>query len=359
MLNVRSALIDFIRGLAILDMMLLHYREYLSLLSTPNFSKLVGYTDFAMEGFTLMAGLMVGYHYFQQFRKRRIQVIRRLLQRATQLLIIYYTMVLTISVPLALYLGHVLTGAEKPSDFIVRSLFLQNQVGLLHILPTFVPLFLLAIPILYLLEKGCDLVVMVISLGVFVLGNIDPYIFNIGDEAIFPVVLWQIYFVAGILLGKRDLFVENWTIKKKYMFLTISLLTFGLGSFLYHGHHLYPFVAEIRDQFGIKVSKFPLNYWGLLYYGSVLSVAVSLTALLWNKIQNWTKIVEAVVLFGRHSLLTFVIHVYFVKMLFFADYFKMNFFLMSETVIAINVFVTLLILRHIEPKEVRRMQIQL
>ena len=344
----RSEIIDFVRGIVIIDMMLVHYKDSLNIIPGLNLSKLIGYTDFAIEGFVFLAGLMVGRHYFEKFRDQPAQVIKRLVQRSAELLAIYYIMVLSISLPLALLIGTNLTGGEKPSVYIVRSLLLQNQVGLLHILPTFIPLFLIAIPILYLLKKGYDLIGLVISLCFFVLGNFDPYIFNVGDKTIFPVVLWQIYFVAGVLLGKRRVMVENWSMKKKYVFLLVSLIVFTLGSLLYHGHHIYPFVSKIRDQFGIKVSKFPLNYWGLLHYGSIFSVVVSLTALFWNKIQHWRKFVNTVTLFGRRSLLTFVIHVYFAKSLIFTTHILGNPSFLSKLIIIANFCFTLMFLRYIE-----------
>lgn len=350
----RSETIDFIRGIVIIDMMLVHYKEQLNLVAGLNLSKLIGYTDFAIEGFVFLAGIMVGWHYFERFRYQPMSVIKRLIQRAAELLAIYYVMVLTISLPLALLIGPTLTGGEKLSVYILRSFLLQNQVGLLHILPTFVPLFLVAIPILYFLEKGCDLIVLVISLGFFVLGNIDPYIFNIGDKTIFPVVLWQIYFVAGVLLGKRHIIVANWTIKKKYVFVLVSLFTFALGWFLYHGHHIDPFVSELRGRFGIKVSKFPLNYWGLLYYGSIFSVVVSLTALFWNKIQYWRKVVNTVTLFGRHSLLVFFVHVYFAKGLVLTGHISGNPFPLPQLIIIANVFIAVLVLKHIEGRTISK-----
>ena len=350
----RSEIIDFVRGIVIIDMMLVHYKDSLNIIPGLNLSKLIGYTDFAIEGFVFLAGLMVGLHYFEKFRDQPAQVIKRLILRSAELLAIYYIMVLTISLPLALLLGSSLTGLETPLVYIFRSFLLQNQVGLLHILPTFVPLFLLAIPMLYLLEKGYDLIVMVVSLCFFVLGNFDPYIFNVGDKTIFPVVLWQIYFVAGVLLGKRRVMVENWSMKKKYVFLLVSLLTFALGCFLYHGHHIYPSVGEIRDQFGIKVSKFPLNYWGLLYYGSIFLVVVSLTALFWNKIQNWRKVVNTVTLFGRHSLLVFTIHVYFAKSLVLTGNISGNPFPLPQLIIIANVFIAVLILKHLEGHNINK-----
>ncbi len=352
--NRRSETIDFIRGVVIIDMMLVHYKEQLNIAAGLNLSKLIGYTDFAIEGFVFLAGLMVGSHYFQKFRNQPQQVIKRLIERAAELLAIYYIMVLTISLPLALYLGSVLTGAEKPLVYILSSLLLQNHVGLLHILPTFVPLFLLAIPILYLLEKGYDLIVMVVSIGFFVLGNVDPYIFNMGDRTIFPVVLWQIYFVLGVLVGKRHTFAKNWTIKQKYVFLLVSLFAFGFGSFLYHGHHIFPFVSEIRNQFGIKVSKFPLNYWGLLYYGAIFFVIVSLTTLFWKRIQNWPKLFDTVTLFGRHSLLVFIIHVYFAKSLILTGHIWSNNFPVPQLIIIANFFFAVIVSKHVEDRDMNK-----
>ena len=346
----RNLLLDFIRGLSILDMMFVHYREYLNLVPGLNISKLIGYSDFAIEGFTFLAGFLVGSHYFQKFRQQRVQVIKRLVQRSAELLAIYYIMVFTISLPLVLLLGSSLTGSETSLVYILRSLLLQNQVGLLHILPTFIPLFLLAIPTLYLLEKGYDLIVLAISIGSFALGHFQPYLLSLGDKTIFPVVLWQIYFILGILLGKRHISIENRSAKNKYVNLFVAVGTLSVGCFFYYGHHIYPFMSEIRDGYGIQVVKFPLNYLGLLYYGSIFFVVFSLTVVFWNRIQKWKGAVDVVTLFGRHSLLVFIIHVYFAKTLVLTGHIFGNPFPLPQVVIAANVCTTIAILGYKEAR---------
>lgn len=344
----RSEFIDFIRGIVIIDMMLVHYKERLNIIAGVNLSKLIGYTDFAIEGFIFLAGFMVGYYYFKKFKEDKLKVVKRFLRRAANILKIHYIMILTISLPLAFLFGDRATGGESTSTYIFRSLVFLNQVGLLHILPTFIPLFLISIPILYALDRGCDFTVLLVSIGIFTFGNIDPYILDIGDKTIFPVILWQIYFVMGVLLGKKTCTTGFRVPGSRFTHLIIAASLLLVMSFVYFGHHLHPYIGHLKESYDLKVSKFPLNFLGLFYRGSLLYLVFGISIAAWQYIMRAQKTFSLIELLGRHSLLTFVIHIYFAKAVLVAEYLVGDLFPFPQIIITLNICFTFVALQYIE-----------
>ncbi len=351
MSDKRLNIIDFLRGLSIIDMMLVHYSGYML---NSSISKIIGYSDFAVEGFILLAGFMVGNNYYSKYKQNEKTVRVGLFKRAFEIIKIHYIMIFTISLPFALIMGSIVTKSDTVIGYIIKSLLFLNQVDLLHILPTFIPLFLLAIPILYMLDKKHDLIVLIISVILFTIGNVNPYLFILGEKAIFPIILWQIYFVIGIVLGKR-LYVNGNKLPDNILsHFTIAIAIFSFMSFIYFGQHIFPHLSELKLKYNINVAKFPLNYLGLFYRGSLLYLIFCLTVMLWEYIQKFKGIFNSITLFGRHSLKTFVIHVYFVKMLVLTNYLTNNSFPISYIIIGTNIFFTLIVLRYIETKQNRK-----
>ena len=346
----RSDLLDFMRGLSIIDMMVVHYSDYLNLAPGIHLGKVIRYSDFAIEGFTLIAGFVVGQHYLSRFKQDKHAVVKRLLKRVLEIIGVYYLFVATISIPLALLVGSRITKSDSFWSFVTKSLLFLNQVELLHILPTFIPFFLLAIPLLYLLEKGWDAAVLAIGIGLFAIGNIYPHPFPLGEKAIFPVIIWQIYFVIGILLGKRY-HVGSGKLSEGNATAHIPLAGFFFlaMSFFYFAHHLFPVWGDVMMEYGLKVRKFPLNYLGFLYHGSILYFVWSVSALSWRHIKD-TKACGLFLLFGRNSLSVFVIHVYFSMAL---SYLVPNFYLFPQLLIVMNFVTAALVVRYLESAKIR------
>lgn len=316
----RNDFIDFMRGVFIINMMIVHYGNYLSIFQGKIVSKIISYTDCAIEGFIFLAGLSIGRYYYKQFLIKPKKIIKRLLTRVEYIIIIQYIMIVTISIPFILILGKKITGSDTFINYIIKSFLFINQIGLLHILPTFIPLFLLAIPILFLFEKKLDVIVLFSSLIFLAVGNDNPYIFNIGDKTIFPVILWQIYFVAGTFAGKELAHRQyHYETKTVVAHLGISLCVFGMMSLLHFGHHFIPFIETVKSNHMIVFSKFPLNIFGLLYRSSLLYIIFSGCFAMWHYIEKSPFSQKTVVLLGKYSLFTFVIHVYSVKLLYLLD----------------------------------------
>ena len=307
----RNLVVDWLRGLAILDMMLVHYSDWLDKADLNSLGKLIRYTDFAVEGFVFVAGFMVGSRYLEKFRAHDILAIKALLRRVAGVICIQYAMIFTISLPMAVMVGSVLTRSDHIWQFAIKSLLFLNQVPLLHILPTFIPLFLLSIPLLYALNRGMDIWVAILSATVFMLGQWYPYLpVPAAENSIFPPLLWQVYFVAGMLVGKHESWSKKFIRRHVVGNLVCAIGVCSVAVFIYHGHHVFPWWENLRTAYGVSVRKFPLNVWGLLYHGSILYLIMALTVVAWGRLRTMALSHAYVGSLGRHSMMLFIGHVY-------------------------------------------------
>jgi hypothetical protein len=307
----RHEIVDFLRGVAILDMILVHYSTWLDSLGFGGIGKLIRYTDFAVEAFILLAGFIIGGHYFAKFQVNEPSVIRKLLQRAGQIIGIQYVMIATLSIPMAFVAGQTIMGTDSVWQFGVKSFLFLNQVPLLHILPTFIPLFLLSVPLLFALKRDWDIVVAVVSVCLFLFGQWQPYLpLDFAENAIFPPVLWQLYFVSGMLLGKHQVAVGAWLRLQGRWNVLLALVGFLIMAFVYHGHHWIPAWGKILESSQLVVRKFPLNWLGLLYHASILHLLIAVTTFTWPRLTRLQTVVSHVSGLGRNSLVVFIVHVY-------------------------------------------------
>ena len=297
--NNRLELIDFLRGVAILEMLITHFSTYFS----PVASKIITYTETAMALFVLLAGFMVGWEYqkFALSPKRQTLVLWK---RALRIAIVQGVIIVTVGVPLHL-LGMPGVGAgESLSEFLVRSVTLQNQIGLIHILPTFIPLFAVSPLILWALSRGLDPVVLTISAALFCLGHYRPYLLDFGDPTVFPFILFQLYFVVGCTLGKYFSIKHAVELEHPKRWFALSVALLAASMFAVHGKLLPP---------GL-VSTHPLNLFGLAYHAPLI-MAVCLFSMCYLTALQRMWGYPLVTRFGRHALLAFVIHLYLAKVI--------------------------------------------
>ncbi|MFX0124500.1 MAG: OpgC domain-containing protein [Candidatus Hodarchaeota archaeon] len=303
--NQRHFIIDYFRGIVIIDMIFLHFSQHL----TYFLRTLIKFSDIAAEGFIFLAGFMIGEHYLKKFVVNKKQVILRLFLRSVQLLLIHYIMILTISLPFYSYFqlknwNHILT-------FLLSSFFFINQIPILHILPTFIPLFLISPLILTMLVYDWDYCLIFLSIMFFLLGCYNPYVFDEGEKTIFPVILWQIYFVLGIIVGK---FREDFKNVNNNRLLIYAAIFYSFVFFMKYGGY-FNVIHNIKSTYNIYPKKFPLNIYGLLYGVSFLFFLYTVFFPIWTIIKKCHLISNILTLLGRHSLLTFVVHAYFVYLI--------------------------------------------
>ena len=105
----RLEVIDFLRGIAIVEMLSTHYAVYFPLV----LAKVIDYTETAMPLFVLLAGLIVGWGYrkFEHDPGGQTWIVWR---RALRVLVIQYLMILTLGVPLT---GWACPGSEMANPW--------------------------------------------------------------------------------------------------------------------------------------------------------------------------------------------------------------------------------------------------
>lgn len=303
--NQRDLIIDFFKGVIIIDMIMVHFSsKFPEILEA-----IINFADLAIEGFVFLAGFVVGRHYLEKFNKNKNEVTKRLFQRAVKLILIQYIMIITISLPF--YSIFKLNNGYEIFNFILSSFLFLNQIPIIHILPTFIPLLLMSPLILLILVNNLDYLLILFSFMLFLLGCYDPYIFNFGDKTIFPVVLWQIYFVVGIYFGRLSGSVNNINHNK---LLVYAAIIYSFAFLMKYGGYLNE-IHIIKERFNIYPKKFPLNIYGLIYGASFLFLFYTVTIRLWGILKRYYFFYEIIPLLGRNSLVTFVIHAYFVYLI--------------------------------------------
>jgi len=297
---------DVFRGIVILDMILIHFNTYFPATAR----KLLDYFDFAMDGFVFTAGLMIGAHYLDQFRAHPYSIAQRVWLRAAKLYSCYLLIVFTVIAP---YYYFLLDYHDKAFLGIIEELILlKRQVGIAHILPTFIPLFLVAPLVLWLIVNGRVFWVVIPSFMLFVFGLRWPYLFSYTDNTIFPAILWQVYFCIGVVLGISG-FAKIERMAKSPTCAVLVTSAFLLLAFFKFGTSHIPLLERLRTEFGLlRFQRFPLNVWGFMFGISLVLLVLLVVYRFFNVINASTAIRNLLERFGRHSLLVFVLHVYFV-----------------------------------------------
>jgi hypothetical protein len=321
----RLEFIDFLRGVAIVEMLTTHYAVYLPLIA----AKVIDYTETAMALFVLLAGFLVGWGWrkFERDPSGQTWVVWK---RALRVLAIQYLIILTLSVPLHL-LGMPAVGTgQSLAVFVWRSMAFMNQIGLIDILPTFIPLFVVSPAILFALAKGWDAILLLVSLGLFGLGHFHPHLLDLGEPTIFPFILFQLYFVIGCLLGKRTRLTGSSPPQQPRRWLVASGALLLTTMLLFHGKVIPSHL----------LSTHPLNLFGLVYHAPIIATVWLLSLVYLPNLQRlW--LYSYVTRFGRHALLAFVIHVYLAEALAMLNYFmppppSVNYLLILASVFVMN-----------------------
>jgi hypothetical protein len=262
--------------------------------------------DFAVEGFIFLAGYMLGSRYLPRFVVDSKGTSIRLLTRVAKLVIIQFIMIITISLPFYAFIS--LKGTDSVARFFMESMLFQNQVPILHILPTFIPLFLAAPLMLLLVAENHVFLLALCSAVLFWGGDYDPFQWWGTGPAIFPLFLWQVYFVGGIIIGAKSL--TPLACENRRMFIIAAVIF--LASFLIKFGGAITALHSIKVDYNIYVKKFPLNLYGLLFGASLLAFVATGVLRFWAVIERMGTLVNGLTLLGRNSLAVFIVHAYFI-----------------------------------------------
>lgn len=320
----RLGVVDFLRGIAIAEMLAVHYDAYF-----PHaVARFLDYAETAMPLFVLLAGFMVGWSYrkFGPDPAGQTWVVWR---RGLRILAVQYIIVATVAVPLYLLGIPGVRGAQSLPMFVFQSLAFLNQIGLIHILPTFIPLYAVSPLILLALTRGWETPLLFVSLVLFCVGHLHPYLLDLGAPTIFPFILVQLFFVIGALLGKRAKTAgapppsrPRWWLAGSCVLLLVSVL-------LVHCKVVPPHLFSLH----------PINLVGLAYYAPIMAGTWLFPIVFWRQLER-TWVFPYITLVGRHALLAFVVHLYLAKLLSILNYFTSppslaNYALIAASLVAI------------------------
>lgn len=304
--GTRDTRLDFWRGLCLIDMVLVHL-IYANVQFGDFFEKVVtDYTRFAAGGFVFLSGLLMGVIFLPKAisQSRKVGhaggVYRRIWARAFKLLIVQYlstTALMWFNVP---------TGSRvafaHPLRFVTDLLrcrtgndLLMLYVGMLAVTPL----------LLEMLRHRLWPVVALGSALLFAYGTRHPWRVAFVHRGEFPVLLWQVVFVSGLLFtyalkafdlaqkATRLIVIGCLTIAFLIIFQSANAVELGLG----------------RPWLRLTFWKIPLTFGEYLRYTVTTLLLMLGTNAFWGRLKNG-RLTAFIRLLGRNSLFVYVAHLY-------------------------------------------------
>ena len=294
----RDGRLDVLRGLCLLNMVLIHILEQGLVVPGLFRETAVYWLRFAAGGFVLCSGLCIGVIHYKRalLPEKRAGVYSSLLKRAGVVLLVHYFASILSLVMIPIH-GQPLENVPKMLWDIL--LFYSGYDLLLFYV------FMLAVsPLLIEITRRAGVLVMLaISCGFFLYRYDNPYLGLWSIENHFPLLRWQLIFVIGLLMGVWLPKFDSATVKQKYALLAGSFATammIGLLSSLErHQGVVLPWY--------LTVSKFPLSPLEVVRYVALaLALAVTVDRL-WPWVgRTWAERFLATV--GVNSLMLWIAH---------------------------------------------------
>ena len=183
----------------------------------------------------------------------------------------------------------------------------------MHILPTFIPLFVAAIPMLALLNRGHSGLVLAGSVTLFAVGTERPGLLDIGTRFVFPVILWQVYFVLGLLAGARIRAGKRPLFREARAHALVAAATLVLAAVDKPRPPRRSRVGRSAGAVAPSCPPVPAEPARLRLRRIPLSLLMCTALSLRARIERSGLLQHTFGIMGRHSLAAFVIHVYFAK----------------------------------------------
>jgi len=288
----RDERIDFWRGLCIVGMASWHLLTHQSFPQTLAFSVIQPF-NFVAEGFVLLAGTAVGL----QFVNGTLSA-GRLLRRAGEMLLVNYGLIGFVVVLSSIEVHSGLPVQARPPGSIWDVLVLHYQPYLADVLTVFVFLFATAPVFTMVYERWAASGLVLLSAGLFATAHLFP----LNSQGAFVYNSWQIFFVAGFLLGVHYRALVERKVSAGLL-VSVLLLFVGIAAFR--------FVAgqdgAATDGWGALYvfSRKPLTIARVTYIGLQLLV-IGLFTLRWWPWLARTLAVRSIASLGRFSLHVFV-----------------------------------------------------
>jgi hypothetical protein len=262
------------------------------------------YTRFAAGGFVFVAGAGVGLVFLPRARHpgQRRSAYGDLWRRAAYVLGVHYAAAASF-LALDVCRGHRVLTVDSAA--LVRDVLAFREMPPYgDILPLYVALLAFAPVLLELMRRRLWPLVALGSAVLFAVGQYHPWVLSPRVPELFPVILWQAPFVAGLLFGallprldrtpRPTLIAVAAFAGAAYAGLTLAAQAAALGLS----------VAPL-----LTFEKVPLNGAELLRYLTATLLVVLGTGLAWRRLERraLTRLVEVI---GRRSLAVYVAHVW-------------------------------------------------
>jgi hypothetical protein len=305
-IKYRDSRLDFLRGLCLIDMVLIHL-VYQNVQFGKAMGSLLSYSRFAAGGFIFVAGMGIGTIFLPKVRDplRRADTYRSLWYRTVYLLGVQYLNAMGL-------LGlETICGIRATSTnplIIWRDVLLLREGG--DLLPFYVMMIALSPLLLELFRRRRGWMVALGGSGIlFAIGRNHPWLFAIAAHGYFPPILWQFIFILGLAFG---------SVWKEFAALGKSIkISIGAGAAIIFG---LLFVSEYSSDFGwpglnlgVGFTKVPLSFGETLRYLSLFMVIVCVTDLAWPILSESIP-ARFVQTLGRKSLPVYVAHLWIVEL---------------------------------------------
>jgi hypothetical protein len=300
----RDGLLDFWRGLCLVDMVLVHLVTF-GLSFGPLADRIISqYFRFAAGGFILVSGVSIGTLYLPKARANLATTSWRLLRRALLILVAHYLVEIAF---LVRWSADGVTGRQWLNNFLGACwhvVTLEYGSDLL----LFYSMMLAVTPlILAMLRRGWWKAVLGLSLMLVLATSSDPHRFAFPLQNVFFPTLWQLIFVAGILLGAARPMYESLPPEIKRtaaLGVTAHALTLTI---LASGASLSSTLPMMPAHWFEKV---PLSFAEALRYMTLTAALCMWSELLWARVSR-VPAAYALRLLGSQSLAMYLVHIWF------------------------------------------------
>jgi len=305
--RVRDTRLDLWRALCLIDMVLVHL-VYDGVNFGPLQRTIGEYTRFAAGGFVFVAGLSIGAIFLPRacVAAERRKTYGSLLRRSLYILCVHYAATLSF-VALDLIRG---MRADVPALLpLLRDILLLREGG--DLLPLYVMLVAASPAMLELLRRRFGWIIAAISSALlFTWGQRHPYAIPLPMNQSFPVVLWQLMFIAGLLFGAV---LPHYTTLPRRVKIALAAAAYLMSLLLWAG--------DFRSDLGWEYPRLPFAFIktplsggeALRYFGLIFAIIFS-TDLVWHRIRD-SRVVALAASVGRRSLAVYVAHVWIVGLL--------------------------------------------
>lgn len=304
--RVRDGRLDFWRALCLIDMVLVHL-VYEGVNFGPLERILGEYTRFAAGGFVFVAGMGIGSIFLPRslIAGGRRKVYPSLWRRAGYILCVHYAATLSF-VSLEMIRG---TRTGVPGLFtLLRDILCFREGG--DLLPLYVIMVAASPAVLELLRRRLWWVAAAASMLLFTWGQQHIWLFSSPLHQNFPVILWQMIFVGGMLFGAV---LPRYTALSRRIKWGLTALSCLVAALLW--------AANYRGDFGwtqpnllLYFHKVPLSLGEALRYFSIVFAIIFSTDLAWDRLAG-SRLVALISPVGRKSLAVYVTHVWVVGLL--------------------------------------------